>query len=154
MGRCFSGHPGEPKFLRVSFVITHRKGGDHRVHILLYKRAILFLSSPKLLTPHPPLRPASVYPPPCGGGGQTQRHTNQEHIGEGHIVPLRPRTFFLANIIVGTHRHGSTSSYKKRECALSSEDANKVPTYHYWALCLCHMMVCSYRSVKFTSKFT
>ncbi len=28
------------------------------------KRAILFLSSSKILTPHPPLRPASVYPSP------------------------------------------------------------------------------------------
>ncbi len=28
------------------------------------KRAILFLSSSKILTPHPPLRPASVYSPP------------------------------------------------------------------------------------------
>ncbi len=28
------------------------------------ERAILFLSSSKILTPHPPLRPASVYPPP------------------------------------------------------------------------------------------
>jgi hypothetical protein len=28
------------------------------------RRAILFLSSSKILTPHPPLHPASVYPPP------------------------------------------------------------------------------------------
>ncbi len=33
-----------------------------------YKRAILFLSSSKILTPHPPLRPASVYPRLCCGG--------------------------------------------------------------------------------------
>ncbi len=33
------------------------------------------LSSSKILTPHPPLRPASVYPPPLlgGGGGHTRR---------------------------------------------------------------------------------
>ncbi len=37
------------------------------------KRAILFLSSSKILTPHPPLCPASVYPPFVAGGGQTRR---------------------------------------------------------------------------------
>ncbi len=50
-------------------------------YIFYCKRAILFLSSSKILIPHPPLRPASVYPPPLlrgrtdspggeGGGGQ------------------------------------------------------------------------------------
>jgi hypothetical protein len=33
-------------------------------YIFYCKRAILFLSSSKILTPHPPLRPASVYPLP------------------------------------------------------------------------------------------
>jgi hypothetical protein len=33
-------------------------------YIFYCKSAILFLSSSKILTPHPPLRPASVYPPP------------------------------------------------------------------------------------------
>jgi hypothetical protein len=28
MSRCVAGHPGKPKFLRVSFVIIHRQGGD------------------------------------------------------------------------------------------------------------------------------
>jgi hypothetical protein len=37
------------------------------------KRPILCLASSKLLTPHPPLRPASVYPAFVGGGGQTRR---------------------------------------------------------------------------------
>jgi hypothetical protein len=40
-------------------------------YIFYCKRAILFLSSSKILTPHPPLRPASVYRVPrclcCGG---------------------------------------------------------------------------------------
>ncbi len=39
----------------------------HRIicrDIIYCKRAILSLSSSKILTPHPPLRPASVYPPP------------------------------------------------------------------------------------------
>ncbi len=39
-------------------------------YIFYCKRAILFLSSSKILTPHPPLRPASVYPRPrlcCAG---------------------------------------------------------------------------------------
>jgi hypothetical protein len=41
-------------------------GGNTLVteYIFYCKRAILFLSSSKILTPHPPLRPASVYPPP------------------------------------------------------------------------------------------
>jgi hypothetical protein len=43
-------------------------------YIFYCKRAILFLSSSKILTPHPPLRPASA----CvrafvAGGGQTRR---------------------------------------------------------------------------------
>ncbi len=33
-------------------------------YIFYCKRTILFLSSSKILSPHPPLRPASVYPPP------------------------------------------------------------------------------------------
>jgi hypothetical protein len=33
-------------------------------YIFYCKRAILFLSSSKILTPHPPLRPASVFLPP------------------------------------------------------------------------------------------
>jgi hypothetical protein len=37
-------------------------------YIFYYKRAILFLSSSKILTPHPPLCPASVYPPPLVRG--------------------------------------------------------------------------------------
>ncbi len=37
-------------------------------YIFYCKRAILFLSSSKILTPHPPLRPASVYPCLCCGG--------------------------------------------------------------------------------------
>ncbi len=39
------------------------EGTDHRVQFYC-KRAILFLSSSKILTPHPPLHPASVYSPP------------------------------------------------------------------------------------------
>ena len=35
----------------------------HRREIIYCKRAILCLLSSKILTPHPPLRPASVYPP-------------------------------------------------------------------------------------------
>jgi hypothetical protein len=42
------------------------------VYIFYCKRAILFLSSSKILTPHPPLRPASVYAF-VAGGGQTRR---------------------------------------------------------------------------------
>ncbi len=37
-------------------------------YIFYCKRAILFLSSSKILTPHPPLRPASVYPRLCCWG--------------------------------------------------------------------------------------
>ncbi len=39
------------------------------------KRAILFLSSSKILTPHPPLRPASLSSPCNKGGGTTEIDT-------------------------------------------------------------------------------
>jgi hypothetical protein len=46
-------------------------------YILYCKRANLFLSSSIILTPHPSLLSASVYPPPppafVAGGGQTRR---------------------------------------------------------------------------------
>ncbi len=42
----------------------------HRVHIYC-KRAILFFSSSKILTPHPPLRPASLSSPRNKGGEYT-----------------------------------------------------------------------------------
>ncbi len=51
-----------------------RGGGTE--YIFYWKRAILFLSSSKILTPHPPLRPASLSSPPQhspggeGDGGQ------------------------------------------------------------------------------------
>ncbi len=38
-------------------------------YIFYCKRAILFLSSSKILTPHPPLRPASMSSPRNKGGG-------------------------------------------------------------------------------------
>jgi hypothetical protein len=40
-------------------------------YIFYCKRAILFLSSSKILTPHPPLRPASPSSPRNKGGGYT-----------------------------------------------------------------------------------
>jgi hypothetical protein len=40
----------------------------YRREIIYCKRTILSLSSSKILTPRPPLRPASVYPPPLLGG--------------------------------------------------------------------------------------
>jgi hypothetical protein len=42
--------------------------GGSTKYIFFCKRAILFLSSSKILTPHPPLRPASVYPAGRRGG--------------------------------------------------------------------------------------
>jgi hypothetical protein len=42
-------------------------------YIFYYKRAILFLSSSNILTPHPPLRPASMSSPRNKGGG-SKRH--------------------------------------------------------------------------------
>ncbi len=41
-------------------------------YIFYCKRAIQFLSSSKILTPHPPLRPASLSSPRNKGGGYTQ----------------------------------------------------------------------------------
>ncbi len=43
----------------------------HTEYIFYCKRAILFLSSSKILTPHPPLRPASLSSPRNKGGGYT-----------------------------------------------------------------------------------
>ncbi len=43
------------------------EGGSTTEYIFYCKRAILFLSSSKILTPHPPLRPAIVYPRLCCG---------------------------------------------------------------------------------------
>jgi hypothetical protein len=40
-------------------------------YIFYWKRAILFLSSSKILTPHPPLRPASLSSHRNNGGGYT-----------------------------------------------------------------------------------
>ncbi len=44
---------------------------SHRREIICCKRAILSLSSSKILTPHPPLPLASVYPPAFVGGEDT-----------------------------------------------------------------------------------
>jgi hypothetical protein len=43
----------------------------HLVERLYCKRPILWLESSKILTPHPPRRPASVYPPPLVRGEDT-----------------------------------------------------------------------------------
>ncbi len=52
--------------------------------LLLYycKRAILFLSSSKILTPHPPLRPANLSSPRNKGGGT---HSSGGEGGGGSI---------------------------------------------------------------------
>ena len=44
---------------------------EYTEYIFYCKRAILFLSSSKVLTPHPPLRPASLSSPRNRGGGYT-----------------------------------------------------------------------------------
>jgi hypothetical protein len=46
-----------------------RGRGGSTEYIFYCKRAILFLSSSKILTPHPPLRPASLSSPRNKGGG-------------------------------------------------------------------------------------
>jgi hypothetical protein len=51
----------------------HHRVGNRPLYTLFRrdyycKRTILCLSSSKILTPYPPLRPASVYPPPWLGG--------------------------------------------------------------------------------------
>ncbi len=51
--------------------------------IFYCKMAILFLSSSKILTPPPPLRPASVYPPPLLRG--EDRLAGRRGGGEGSI---------------------------------------------------------------------
>ncbi len=49
------------RFLKISIIYCTE-------YIFYCKRAILFLSSSKILTPHPPLRPASVSSPRNKGG--------------------------------------------------------------------------------------
>ncbi len=49
-------------------------------YIFYCKRAILFLSSSKILTPHPLLRPASLRPPPAT---KTGVHTRRAERGMG-----------------------------------------------------------------------
>ncbi len=56
-------------FAAVCFVYSMYYVPQNRREIIYCKRAILSLSSSKIFTPHPPLRPASVYPPPLLGGG-------------------------------------------------------------------------------------
>ncbi len=43
--------------------------GEYTEYIFYCRRAILFLSSSKILTPHPPLRPASLSSPATKAGG-------------------------------------------------------------------------------------
>ncbi len=53
------------------------------VERLYCKRPILCLSSSKILTPHPPYRPAIVYPTPFGAGGR--KHSLGVEGGGGSI---------------------------------------------------------------------
>ncbi len=70
----------------------------HRVHILLYsKRAILFLSSSKILTPHPPLRPASLSSPRKKGGGYHPQPSRPSPHSDNDIFP-----FFISSSYSGS----------------------------------------------------
>jgi hypothetical protein len=64
---------------------------QERREIIYCKRAILSLSSSKILTPHPPLPLASVYPPPLLGGG----HTRQAERGMGVNIFWKTREIGL-----------------------------------------------------------
>ncbi len=57
-----------------------RMWGVGTEYIFYCKRAILFLSSSKILTPDPPLRPASLSSPRNKGGGV---HTRRVEKGDG-----------------------------------------------------------------------
>jgi hypothetical protein len=61
-------------------------------YIFFCKRAILFLSSSKILTPHPPLRPASVYPRLCCGGSTD---SPEQKFNEASCIILRISKGFL-----------------------------------------------------------
>ncbi len=54
-------------FLRSTSPVRDERGGD--VEGLYCKRPIQCLASSEILTPHPPHRPVSVYPPAFGAGG-------------------------------------------------------------------------------------
>ncbi len=70
-------------------------------HLILYTteyifycmRAILFLSSSKILTPHPPLRPASLSSPRNKGGGYTPHSAGGE--GDGGSIFWKTREIGL-----------------------------------------------------------
>ncbi len=65
--------------------------GDDTEYIFYCKRAILFLSFSKILTPPPPLRPASLSSPPTKAGG------THSPGGEGDGVLFGPyRSHFLS----------------------------------------------------------
>ncbi len=61
-------------------------------YIIYCKRAILFLSSSKILTPHPPIRPASVYPLPLLGEGRTDSPGGE---GDGGAIFWKTREIGL-----------------------------------------------------------
>ncbi len=90
LGRIhWTGSGGEAEFVMAFVAGTCSRivqwGMTHTVErpLLHYcKRAILFLLSSKILTPHPPLRPVSVYPPAfVAGGGQTGRAERRGGMG-------------------------------------------------------------------------
>jgi hypothetical protein len=56
-----------------------RHGGTE--YIFYCKRAILFLSSSKILTPHPPFRPASLSSPRNKGGGRGVEGMGGQYFG-------------------------------------------------------------------------
>ncbi len=60
---CSNMRASQATLSRLARVVNKLTAGTTE-YIFYCKRAILFLSSSKILTPHPPLRPASVYPPP------------------------------------------------------------------------------------------
>jgi hypothetical protein len=68
LGQLAAETPGSPTSLRLYNPIAANPIIPATEYIFYCKRAILSLSSSKILTPHPLLRPASVYPPPLLGG--------------------------------------------------------------------------------------
>jgi hypothetical protein len=73
--------------------------------IFYCKRTILFLSSSKILTPHPPLRPASVYPRLCCG--ERTDSPGGEGMGGQYFGRLEKQDCPLTvkYVLCGLHRH-------------------------------------------------
>jgi hypothetical protein len=98
---------------------------DTTVERLYCKRPILCLASSQILTPHPPHRPASVYPPAFGAGGG---HTRWLERGVGGQYFGRRQTQ-LCTLYVHTAGVGERDSHCTSKLQLVESDKPWPCTY-------------------------